>query len=386
VRSLALLIALALLAVLPAAAGAATPSSFYTPPSHLPGSGHGGIIRSKPLSSPAAIAGGRNTLVLYRSVGIDGKPVAVSGTVTVPKGTPPKGGWPIVTWAHGTTGIADQCAPSTDDGSQPLHSNTTYVASVMEGWLKAGYAIARTDYEGLGTPGVHPYLIGTSAAHSVLDAARAARALDKSISDKVIIAGHSQGGHAALWAAALAPSYTRDLDVRGTVAYAPASQLEQQTPLLSALTQPGGFSGLVAMILRGVQVQDPGLDVNAVLSEKALPLYPETDTECLSDLDKPDSFGSVAPSELVRPGADLSLVLADLDRNDPAHLTIKTPVHVEQGEADTTVFPTFTQSTVSMLHANGAPIDEKTYPGVDHGGIVTAAKADAAAWIKSRLR
>ena len=75
---------------------------------------------------------------------------------------------------------------------------------------------------------MHPYLIGTSAADSVLDAARAARALDKDISNKVIIAGHSQGGHAALWAAALAPSYTHDLDVRGTVAYAPGSQLEHR--------------------------------------------------------------------------------------------------------------------------------------------------------------
>src|SRR3954454_22067704 len=103
-RPLALLIAVASLAVLPAAAGAATPSSFYKPPSHLSGSSHGGILRPKPLSSPAAIPGGHNTLVLYRSIGIDGKPVAVSGTITVPKGTPPKGGWPVVTWAHGTTG------------------------------------------------------------------------------------------------------------------------------------------------------------------------------------------------------------------------------------------------------------------------------------------
>jgi pimeloyl-ACP methyl ester carboxylesterase len=372
--------------VLASTAGAATPSRFYTPPSPLPGSGHGGIIREQPLQAPASIAGGRNTLVLYRSIGIDGKPVAVSGSVTVPKGKPPKGGWPLITWAHGTTGIADQCAPSTDDGSQPLHGNTTYVASVMQGWVKAGYAVARTDYEGLGTPGVHPYLVGTSAGRSVLDAARAARALDKHISNRVIIAGHSQGGHAALWAAALAPSYAHDLDVRGTVAYAPATQIENQTPLLSAVTQPGGLSGLVAMIVRGINVQDPGLDVSALLSDQAAALYPQTVTKCLPDLGKPDSFGSVAPSQLTRPGADLSPLLADLARNDPAQLTIKTPVHVEQGEADTTVFPTFTQSTVQMLQAAGAKIDEKTYPGIDHGGIVTAAKADAAAWIKSRLK
>src|SRR5205823_5917734 len=140
VRPLLVFIALALAAAFPAAASAATPSSFYTPPSPLPGSGHGGVIRQKPLSSPAAIAGGRTTLVLYRSVGIDGSPTAESGMVTVPRGKPPKGGWPLITWAHGTTGIADQCAPSTDDGSQPLHGINSYVAGVMRGWLKSGYA------------------------------------------------------------------------------------------------------------------------------------------------------------------------------------------------------------------------------------------------------
>jgi pimeloyl-ACP methyl ester carboxylesterase len=386
VRPLTLLIPLALAAALPAAASAATPSSFYTPPRPLPGSGHGGLIRHQPLSSPAAIAGGRTTLVLYRSVGVEGKPVAVSGTVTVPKGTPPKRGWPLITWAHGTTGIADQCAPSTDDGSQPLHGNTTYVAGVMQGWLKSGYAIARTDYEGLGTPGVHPYLVGTSAGRSVLDAARAARALDKRISDRVIVAGHSQGGHAALWAASLAPAYAPDLDVRGTVAYAPASQVDEQAPLLSALTAPGGLSGLVAMILRGVNVANPHLDVGAVLSDRAAALYPETLTKCLSDLDKPDSFGSLAPADFVRPGADISAFLAAVDANDPDQLEIRAPVHVEQGEADTTVFPQFTLTTVGHLAANGASIDEQVYPNVTHGDIVTAAKADAAAWIRSRLK
>src|SRR5262249_31783380 len=152
------------------------------------------------LSTPAALPGARNILILYRSIGVRGEPVAVSGIVSVPKGRPPKGGWPIVTWAHGTTGIADKCAPSRDNGSGALQRVNSHVEPVMEGWLKAGYAIARTDYEGLGTQGAHPYLIGTSEGHSVLDIVRAARALDRRISNKVIIAGHSQGGHAALWA------------------------------------------------------------------------------------------------------------------------------------------------------------------------------------------
>ena len=99
----------------------------------------------------------------------------------------------------------------------------------------------RTDYEGLGTPGAHPYLIGRSEGHSVLDAVRAARKLDKRLGKRVVLAGHSQGGQSVLWAASLAPNYTPDLKVRGTVALAPVSHLaEQSTRDLRAARRPAG--------------------------------------------------------------------------------------------------------------------------------------------------
>ena len=72
----------------------------------------------------------------------------------------------------------------------------------------------------------------------MLDVVRAARKLDKRLGRRVIIAGHSQGGHAALWAASLAPKWTPELKLRGTVAFAPASHLGEQVPLLRRLTQP----------------------------------------------------------------------------------------------------------------------------------------------------
>ncbi len=74
------------------------------------------------------------------------------GLRDAPRGKPPKHGWPVVSWAHGTTGIADACAPSRD----PKGPYTFYAAKQFGAWLKAGYAVANTDYEGLGTPGVHP--------------------------------------------------------------------------------------------------------------------------------------------------------------------------------------------------------------------------------------
>ena len=125
----------------------------------------------------------------------------MSGSLALPKGKAPKGGWPIITYAHGTTGAADSCAPTRGyDAGEPR----SYAYPLLQRWLKAGYAVVRTDYEGLGTPGVHQYLVGESEGRSVLDAVRAARALEPRLSKRFVIAGHSQGGHAALFAAALA--------------------------------------------------------------------------------------------------------------------------------------------------------------------------------------
>jgi pimeloyl-ACP methyl ester carboxylesterase len=393
---LALLLSLLLLAAPPAAADAAkvrkgpSGSAFYKPPSPLPGKGHGGLIWARKLTGTAALKGGAgNRLVLYRSTGIAGKAVAVSGTVSIPKGKAPKGGWPVITWGHGTTGIADACAPSRDSASNPAHTTINYAYPLLQRWLKAGYAVVRTDYEGLGTPGDHPYLIGRSEGYSMLDMVRAARKLDKRLGKKVIISGHSQGGQSALWAASLAPKWTPELKVRGTVALAPVSHLAEQIPLLAAFTEPGGVSGLAAMILRGVDVAAPQLGVPALLGERAAALYPLTLARCLGPLGAADAYGGVAPADLLRPGADLAPVAAALThRADPDELKIRTPVRIQQGVDDTTVFKTFTDQLVSGYKSRVKKLTYKTYPGVDHGGAVKDAKSakDATSYIRAHLR
>jgi dienelactone hydrolase len=361
-------------------------TAFYKPPSPLPGKKHGDLIRAHRITGQAALPGAARTdIVLYRSTGVTGKPVAVSGTVSIPKGKAPKSGWPVITYAHGTTGIADQCAPSRDAVGTSVHGYNNYVYPLLTRWLKAHYAVVRTDYEGLGTPGAHPYLIGKSEGRSTLDIARAARQLDKHIGRKLIISGHSQGGHAALWAASLAKSYTPDLALRGTVAFAPASHIADQAKLLSALKDPSGLTALAATILRGIDVGKPALQVSNLLSDSAKAFYPQTLTKCLGDLAKPDSYGGQSPASLVRNGADLGPLVAALAQNDPEHLKLKSSVRVEQGTSDTTVFPTFTQQLIDEYKKNGVPVTYKTYEGVNHGGVVTAAAADATAYIKQRL-
>jgi pimeloyl-ACP methyl ester carboxylesterase len=392
---LALLLSLLLLAALPAAADAKVRkgpggTAFYKPPSPLPGKGHGGLIWARKLTGTAALKGGAgNRLVLYRSTGVDGTAVAVSGTVSIPKGKAPKGGWPVITYGHGTTGIADACAPSRDSASNPAHTLIKYAYPLLQRWLRAGYAVVRTDYEGLGTPGEHPYLIGRSEGYSMLDMVRAARKLDKRIGRKVIIAGHSQGGQSALFAASLAPKWTPELKVRGTVAFAPVSHLAEQLPLLKSLTEPGGLTGLAAMILRGIDAAAPQLGVSAGLGDRAAALYPETLTKCLGQLEAADSYGSLAPSELLRPDVDTGPIATALtQREDPDALKIRTPVQIQQGEADTTVFKTFTDQLVAGYSAGVKKLTYKTYPGVDHGGAVKDAKSakDATRYIRSHLR
>ena len=197
---------------------------FYAPPRPLPTAPAGTIIRSELVTGvPGVPAGAAVWRVLYHSRSIYDDDIAVSGYVIVPGGKAPPGGFPILTWAHGTTGFAGICAPSLftrQGGVGP------YLLPGLASYLRAGFVVAATDYQGLGTPGVHPYLLGESEGRGVLDAARAARHLaGVPTSDTVVIYGHSQGGHAALFAGEMAPTYAPDLHVVGVVAAAPATGL-----------------------------------------------------------------------------------------------------------------------------------------------------------------
>jgi pimeloyl-ACP methyl ester carboxylesterase len=389
-----LLVALAAVLLVASPAGAATirkgPAglAFYTPPSPLPGAAHGDVIWARKLTGqPALKSAGSNQLVLYRSTGLDGRPTAVSGTVSLPKGKAPKAGWPVITWAHGTTGIADQCAPSRDTAGNPDHVLTSYVYPQLNAWLKAGYAVVRTDYEGLGTPGVHPYLNGRSEGRAVLDMVRAARKLTPALGKRYVIAGHSQGGQAALFAARLAPSYAGGLQLRGTLAYAPVSHLSEQIPLARGITDPNpGISSFAALIARGVDVARPQLNVASLLSDRARALYPQADERCLLELRGQDSFGAIPPAEIFRSDADFNPFTAALDQEDDAeNLTIHTTVRIEQGSADTTVLPAFTDQLAQAYQQRKTPLVYKKYPGVDHGSIVGKAETDALKWLRTRL-
>ncbi len=360
--------------------------AFYTPPSPLPAGKHGAAIRARPLrGAPALEPASRNVLLLYRSTGSGGRAIAVSGTVAVPRGRAPKGGWPVIAYGHGTTGIADQCAPTRDRDGTAVHPYNAYAYPLLERWLKAGYAVVRTDYQGLGTPGTHEYLDGLVEGRSMLDAVRAARRVAP-LARRVVIAGHSQGGHAALWAAALAPRWTPELKLRGTYAFAPASHLGEQASLLPSIGSPlGGLGGIAAMVLRGLDDARPQLKVALGLGDRATALYPRTLTDCLPELNGTDSFGGLTGSEFLKQGVDATAVIAAIGASDPEALRIRTPVRIAQGTADGTVLPVFTDQLVTEYRARGNPVVLKSFPDVTHGGVVDAAAADSLRWLRARL-
>jgi dienelactone hydrolase len=381
-----LLLATTAVALAGAPAQAAPPKGpsglrFYVPPKTLTGK-HGDVIRArKDTGNTALSAASRNYLVLYRSTSVRGKKIAVSGDIAIPKGTPPKGGWPVVSWAHGTTGGADICAPSRDKwfsyGMEPEFND----------WLKAGYAVARTDYEGLGTPGPHPYLIGTSAARSLTDIVTAARQLDRHVGRRWVAVGASQGGHAALFAGAQGQAWAPKLRLRGVDALAPGSHIKEEVELARSLKSPSPLSVVGALLVSGVIAADPSTFTPArMLSPAARAVLPQVQTRCQDDLAKTDSWGGIAPAAILKDGYDRTKLYATLDRNDPRSVRIPVPVYVQQGLADLLVFPTWTNAVVAALRDNGAKVTYQTYPGADHGGVVTAGRADTAAWLAQRLK
>jgi pimeloyl-ACP methyl ester carboxylesterase len=354
--------------------------AFYTPPARLPNEDHGALIWYRPYTGPATLSGGQNTLLLYTQEGVHGTTVATSGYIVIPSGDAPADGWPIVTWAHGTSGIADICAPSRAQSSSSGNVDDV----LLEDWISKGYAVLLTDYEGLGTPGDHPYLIGDSEGRAVLDIVRAAKTYEPRLSNRVVISGHSQGGQAALFAAALAPSYTPELDVFATIAFAPVSNLENELPLLKGLSI-NSLSGTVALILRGLAIANSSIDISSILSPAALKLFPETLTECLDELDSDASFGSLDADQLVLPSANLDDLVAQLKDNDASFLKIAKPILVLQGEADTTVFPYTTSAMVKSLKASGADITEQTYANATHTSVINAAGDDATKYLMAKL-
>ena len=252
------------------------PPEFYDPPG-TPSGAPGSVIRTV-ASSFGGSANHTAVAVHYRSTSATGQRNAVTGTVIVPKAAwTGAGERPIVSFAVGTQGLGDNCAPS-----KSIPGGTAYEQGALQALLDKGWAVAVTDYEKLGTPGDHTYVVAAAEAHAVLDIVRAAVQIDEldlSPSAPVGIMGYSQGGQAAAKVAEVEGSYAPELDVRGVVAGGVPSDLAR----LATTLDGGAFFTFLGYAAVGLDSAYPELDLESYLSPSGAQLLETARNSCLAD-------------------------------------------------------------------------------------------------------
>ena len=359
-------------------AGAGPPDpAFYTVPSPLPLGAPGDLIRSEALnmSSRAGFAG-TGYRIMYHSRSVSGADIAVTGLAAVPTAAAPPGGRAIVDWAHGTTGTADSCAPSRDRGASRFFD----VAGPV---VAAGYDVVGTDYEGLGTPGLHPYLVGPSEGRSVLDAARAIRHLVSAhASTSYAIWGHSQGGHATLWATQLAASYAPELRLVGSVPLAPASHV---TAIYAFRTFDRSDDwGYLVMFLAGLNAAYPSAPLARVFTKAGLAKLDVVNTGC--EAQSIAAYrGHAGPYWFGGDPHDDGVFGPLMDAQEPGRVPTQTPILLLQGVADEIVPEGATITLAGAMCATGQHLELRTYPGANHDGVLVPGLPVALAWTRDRL-
>lgn len=355
------------------AATALPPPAFYTPPDPLPAGAPGTIIRQELLTDnlPEGAVAWR---IMYLSTGMNGEPIAVTGVVVAPKeaGPSPR---PVIAWAHGTIGVLPECAVS--------HTADPYKQTpVVDLMVREGFVVVATDYLGLGTPGVHPYLVGTVSAYAILDSVRAARELGVNAGNRFVVWGASQGGQAALWAAQSAAAYAPELELVAAAASAPAINL---AGIIQAKTDDQGGGVFISEALYAWSHAYPSANLDAIIKPEQRTQFERMATTCVST---PAAFLTLGT--LLKPSEYLSSDLLTtepwrtiIDQNTPQG-RIVVPLLITHGTADTLIPIELSEADVARRCTEGENVQFVRLPGVGHdarneSGVLTVG------WIEDRF-
>lgn len=371
----ALICSLLIAAAAPAASHAA--DAFSTPPDPLPAGAPGDILRAEPLQPRALDArlggAGRAWRVLYLSTNATGARIAVTGTVILPSRRAPRA---LVGFAPGSQGLADGCAPS-----RQLREGTLYEGIALTAILQRGWAVAMTDYEGLGTPGMHTYMVGRSAGPSVLDALRAARRLpDAGIGDDLptAVMGYSQGGNAAGWAAQLEASYAPELELRGVAAGGVPSDLA------AVQREVDGGPYAAVMVLGGLGLEAAyGVDIDRYHTLRGTREYYEATHDCIIVSLLKNAFRRIATVTTFNPLGDPD-VRARMEENRLGTIAPAMPVLLQHGRFDDVVPAGQARAVHDAWCARGAAVTWRTV-ALDHAGGYFGTLPRAIRWLGSRL-
>lgn len=295
-------------------------------------------------------------LITYRSRGIQSEPIVASGFILLPKGKAPKEGWPILAWAHGTTGVADTCAPSSDYVGGPVHIYQQIAAKALNAWLARGYAVVAPDYQGLGTPSGHPYMNAQSQLHTVVDAVRTTHHLKPyKFNKNWYVMGHSQGGAASLAVAAYGQKDAPELNLRGAIALAPGGyQYEGIAEYVATHSQiDTSVAAFFPIVLLGSEAADPSLVPANLVSPEMVEILNQVRSRCLSEL---QSDLKQAPKTVFKPNVNLTPLTNYLKKQSIENMIPTVPVMVVQGEKDQLVDSRGTYAYYQQICKMGKPI------------------------------
>lgn len=364
------------------AAGDQDLSPFYRWPGRLPRQ-PGVMLREEAFpAQPEIVEAGTALRILYTSTDVRWKSglIPVSGTLHLPKGHPPRGGWPLLAWEHGTLGVADSCAPSWA-GHRPRD------AAYINQWLKHGFAVVSTDYQGLGGPGPHPYTIWEAEGRSVLDGIRAATSAHKTeIANVVIVSGQSQGSGAALGATRLAPTYAPDVGLRASIATGIVSTFPDgpyHPPESIKSPGPGpAYYTILAMVGGGLRDGAPAPD--SLVTEKGHLLLEAARHTCNTAIHRLEAQEKVTAANAFKAPEAVPPLMRHSTDMKPTKLPV--PTFMGTGLADAALPPQRQYAAVVALCAAGSHVVWKTYPGVTHNGSVHAALGDELTFVEAALQ
>src|SRR3984893_8879245 len=275
----------------------------------------GTLVRSEQATDYALPPGITATRILYHTRTANNVDTLASGVVLVPYGRPPDGGWPLLSWSHGTSGVARNCAPS-------LMKSLFYNWEGLYEYVLMGYAVVATDYAGLGTEGHHAYLDMLSNGTDVINSVPAAHAAVPNLSKEWLVIGHSQGGLSSLGVAQLEGA-VKDPNFLGTVSLAGASDLEDGIDAVVRARLPV-LNGLLGFWVYGAKTLYPELDLKDVLTDQALAIYNESVENGCSAAS--GAFASLPTDQMLLPGwHDNKYIKQFLTRNQPGKNTIYGP-------------------------------------------------------------
>ncbi|MCG5431651.1 lipase family protein [Mycobacterium sp. MYCO198283] len=312
----------------------------------------------------------------YRSVSAaTGAQTEVSGSFFLPKGEPPQGGWPVVALAHGTTGLGTDCDLSS---RQDLFGYWGAVKAV----LSVGYAVALSDYEGLGLPGRHPYLEPKTAAFNTVDAVRAMRRLYPSVSTRWLAYGISQGGQAAWATAELNGTYGDGLELVGAVALSPAADIVGLSELAYEKRLSQEQLMVTPMVIDGLSRYDPSISIATYVRGAALQRLPKL-VGCNPEANRLRGE-TIRPTDVGPTTTVEANVLTDaLRRIALPQRPLTVPMLVLNGLRDQTILPDWVTLAVARSCRLGGIIEHREDPNAGHADLMPGPAV--AEWVTDRF-